>query len=40
MNNVEIHLLTNIINSKKEQYCGNDIVKTCLDDILKLIKNN
>lgn len=37
---VDIDLLTNIINSKKEQYCDNDIVKTCLDDILKLVKNN
>ena len=37
---VDINLLTNIIKSKKEQYCDNDIVKTCLEDILKLVKNN
>lgn len=37
---VDIDLLTNIINSKKEQYCDNDIVKSCLDEILKLVKNN
>lgn len=37
---VDIDLLINIINNKKEQYCDNDIVKTCLDDILKLVKNN
>lgn len=37
---VDMDVLTKIINSKKEQYCDNDVVKTCLDDILKLVKNN
>lgn len=38
MNNVEIHLLTNIINSKKAQYSDDVILNKCLDDILKLVK--
>ena len=37
---VDIDLLTNIINSKKEQYSDDVILNKCLDDILKLIKNN
>ena len=37
---VDINLLTNIIKNKKAQYCDNVILNKCLDDILKLIKNN
>lgn len=37
---VDMDVLTKIINNKKEQYCDNDVVKTCLDEILKLVKNN
>lgn len=37
---VDINLLTNIIKNKKAQYCDDVILNKCLDDILKLIKNN
>ena len=37
---VDINLLTNIIKNKKAQYRDDVILNKCLDDILKLIKNN
>lgn len=36
---VDINKLENIINEQKSKYRDNDIVKKCLDDILKQLKN-